>query len=198
VCDAYDAICVSGTDATEAYYLRKCLVHSLQETQEDKCHGRVDVSCQRVASDLSVCRPSCGSDSQCPAGRYCNVALGVCVDDPPLGDPIGAPCDPDGPNTCAGYCFSPVDGWAFCSGVCTLGAGIPGCGLDPEDPTPPGSAYCETAILDPPGDTGICVPRCNCDGDCPQANEECWSGNADFNQGICWLASPNVEGMACQ
>lgn len=86
---------------------------------ETKCHGRADTPCfDRTAG--AVCRPICQSDAEC-GGRSCDKSIGLCVDTPRTGTPLGSECDPEGANTCEGICVSFTDGGSFCSSYCTFG-----------------------------------------------------------------------------
>src|SRR5262249_4659783 len=99
----------------------------------DKCRGREDLRCALQPDGTSLCMPSCGSDAQCP-GRYCDLKKGFCVDEPPMGDPPGAKCDPQAmADTCAGLCVQLGGQQSMCTSPCTLGGVVPNpdeCGGD--------------------------------------------------------------------
>lgn len=52
-----------------------------------KCGGRTEVACVGDVGQGSVCVPMCSQDTDCPAGRKCDPAGGVCIDSAPTGDP---------------------------------------------------------------------------------------------------------------
>jgi hypothetical protein len=91
-----------------------------------KCYGREDVACLPTDSG-DVCIPTCGSNSQCPAGRVCDPALRVCVTSPSMGLPTGDACDPMAADPgCAGICLTftspdPTITVAACSSRCVAG-----------------------------------------------------------------------------
>jgi len=206
------AVCVGGGSADEAFCFEGCV---LGGDPNGKCGNRVDVACLLVGQTaalqpISACLPTCGSDNQCPAGRFCDLLSGVCVDDAPVGDPIGTLCDPMAAvDPCAGFCMDFGGGIAMCSGLCTVGLDAPGCGINPatEDITP-GAPVCLPlfSATDTVGDTGLCIQRCDCNDHCLHPNTACEGFNdtvlsdAFSSEGICFFqpAEGGVAGLSCE
>lgn len=174
VCSAFPgAACVTGLTADEAYCFEGCTKG--ESTSATKCHSRADVACLQVSSTSTACLPTCGSDGECPVGRYCDLFLGVCVDQEPAGDPLGMPCDPNAAvDPCAGFCVDFGNGYAVCSGLCTVGLGIPSCGFDADTP---GSPICLPLLgeTDSVGDGGLCLQQCDCNDECLSSLAVCES-----------------------
>jgi hypothetical protein len=209
ICDTLDgSVCIPGADATEAYCMEGCTRGASFSPFDFKCHRRPDVACMQVTATLTGCMPMCGSDNQCPPGRHCDWANGVCVDAVHQGDPPGAPCQLNAlTNTCDGVCLDLGDGLGTCSGLCIFGIDRPSCGFDPaQDTVVPGSPVCLVAFdpNDSLGDAGVCVARCDCDGQCLSATNVCSPfGNSTSQQlaqavGYC-IPTVNVggPGVAC-
>jgi hypothetical protein len=202
VCAQYtNAICVQGSSAAEAYCFEGC-----SRGPVAKCDGRVDVACFQVGAANAACLPTCGSDSQCPDGRFCDIVSGVCVDDEPQGDPVGTPCDLNGENTCQGFCDD-FGGYGLCTGFCTVGLDSPGCGIDPADGVNPGDPFCLPVFsqTDAAGDTGLCIQRCDCNGQCLDSESMCLAwGSADAvelfsSEGICARTVMDAgAGLVCE
>jgi len=139
---------------------------------DDKCRGRADLVCaERTAgTGVGYCRPACRADQDCDE-RHCNLSTGLCSDEAPKGEPIGASCDLAAP-ACRGGCIDHGSGYTECSGVCSLHT--PGCGQD----TVKGPPYDYWCLLDPSnrggkGDLGYCTQLCDCDDDCGRADAVC-------------------------
>lgn len=198
VCSAFPgAACVTGLTEDEAYCFEGCAKG--ESTSATKCHGRADVACLQVSSTSTACLPTCGSDSECPVGRYCDLFLGACVDQAPAGDPLGTACDPNATvDPCAGFCVDFGNGYAVCSGLCTVGLGIPSCGFDADTP---GSPVC-LALLgesDSVGDGGLCLQQCNCNDECLNSDATCESwddAELQATLGAEGLCSPPSDGGA--
>ncbi len=200
VCSQYtNAICVEGSSPTEAFCFEGCT-----RGQVAKCDGRVDVACFGFAVG-AACLPTCGTDSQCPEGRFCDLVSGVCVDEQPQGDPIGTPCELGGANTCAGFCDD-FGGYGLCTGFCTVGLDAPGCGIDPADGVNTGDPFCLPLFsqTDAAGDTGECIQRCDCNGNCFDSQALCLSwGSAEAvdlfsSEGVCARTSEDAgAGLVC-
>lgn len=145
----------------------------------DKCQGRDDLMCTPTASGAAVCAPACGSDSECTAGRGCDLGVGLCVEAPRQGAALGTACQPDAPTTpadddpCAGSCLTLVDVSAqpvahVCSARCSLGGpqldsancGGPLVGLCAYDPWLGGVS--EAGL----GDAGYCAAACEAHDGC--------------------------------
>lgn len=169
----------------------------------NKCHGREDVACVQQYNDLTVCWPTCGSDSQCPTGKLCDPLLTVCVDTPPEGKQFGEECDVEAQD-CAGHCMrlQGTEKQTVCTNLCALGGlfedsldcgGIEkgwcvargtnnGAGIGDR-------GYCVPSCLTQedcrtpdffcvnflPASTGLCMPAivCESDGDCANPATEC-------------------------
>lgn len=147
---------------------------------ETKCVGRLDMACASVdatSQTFNFCVPMCGTDDDCPDGRYCDIGFGTCVDDPLSGDGVGTECDPNADqNDCAtGLCLGFSDTFGVCSGLCRTGT--VGCGSGDLMPADPGEPVClplfSGIALD--GDIGQCVQRCNCDLDCDHPDAKCFA-----------------------
>ena len=172
------------------------------------CHLREDLACRsfgKVFSEttqLGSCVPLCTSDGQC-AGRHCNPALGLCQDDPVVGDPVGASCDPQASEpTCAGFCDTSQAGDGdvgsapgTCSALCVVNGPF-GCGWASEG-TP--DAFCSWGGRLKPGDQSLCVQLCDCDADCRNPRLVCGLGASAYGRaGRCVnLASGVVSAPRC-
>jgi hypothetical protein len=132
-------------------------------TADTDCTDAVCVNSE-CAVPIGVCFPRCGADSDCPQGRFCDRALGECVDEEPTGLGLGEACDPEAAtNECQGFCGSA----GLCMEPCTLGA-YPTCGSD--DPSL-GTAECASALYPGTpdlGDLGLCIGLCDCASECPE------------------------------
>lgn len=202
-----NSVCVVGASDSEAYCFETCVRGPGTGLFDVKCHGRADTACLQVGATVSACMPTCGADNQCPDGLFCDIANGICVEDQPQGDPVGTACDPNATeNTCAGFCMDFGDGFAICSGVCTVGLDAPSCGLNPAtDEIVPGSPICLPLLgeTDAVGDTGLCLQRCDCNDNCLTGAASCEPfTTADVMealsaQGLCLPSSPDSEGLVC-
>jgi hypothetical protein len=168
-----------------------------QELEPSKCRGRADLRCDKIKNVGTVCLPTCGSDAQCGAGRFCDPRLAVCVDEPSTGLPTGAACELNAsPATCAGSCVPFLDATiTTCSTPCVLGL------LD--DAAPGATSNCGgiknglCAFHPPengPGDLGYCSPSCAAQSDC-QGNPSFWCfrvpafAEASGGKGYCFSAT---------
>jgi hypothetical protein len=189
-CTASGGIClnVSSTGATAVNYcFQTCTFGGPMGTS--KCHGRMDVGCVTIqAADatttpatpqVDICYPVCSQDSDCPAGRKCDLGSSQCADTAPTGDPLGAHCvsDPDaGTSNCAGGCLpigSAAGGTAIAASVCSMscvvgnlnacnwvGAGVSLSGGGTH-------GVCGLAASNAQaGDLGYCVQLCDAVADC--------------------------------
>ena len=134
----------------------------------DKCWGRDDVACTEI-NMLPMCLPLCGQDSQCDAGRKCDPALGVCVDMPTVGDPMGVSCDQMN-DQCAGFCLgingAPDPNFTMCSQGCVVGGDIQ------EDCGGLANGICAFVPQDVgAGDFGFCTRSCKVQSDCLWQNK---------------------------
>ena len=204
---AYPPVCAELAGA--ALCLEPCPVGALF-LDVDKCHGREEMACQPsgrgVAQDgfpLGVCTPQCTLDRQC-GDRFCNAALGLCVDEPVTGDAVGAGCDAEALEpTCAGYCnpAPSTDGGAggetftgACTQSCVVGGPI-ACGWSGKG-TP--SALCDdgggTLVF---GDLGQCVELCDCNSDCSAMGAVCAPlGSAYGHAGRCVPAGSSATQLS--
>lgn len=161
------------------------------ELSEDKCHGREDVRCVDL-TDGPACMPTCGEDSQCPAGRVCDPRISVCVVDPNTGDPNGGACDPEAdPPDCAGVCVNFDSGVTMCSNRCVLGGELDGSDCGGID-----QGLC---VFRPggygAGDQGFCSPACSVQTDCNNPTWWCFSNDFAPN-GFCFSATACPGGQA--
>jgi hypothetical protein len=165
----------------------------------DKCHRREDLGCQKIdgrpflyAQPQGGCTPLCSSDSQC-GGRYCNRALGLCQDEPTLGDPVGSSCDPEASApTCAGFCDAGQVGsagaggqtnTATCSELCVVGGPV-GCGWSGEGVPRSACKTPDRGTVHPSlaeGDLSRCSQLCNCDADCSAKSSVCEPGGGSYH-----------------
>lgn len=139
---------------------------------DDKCRGRVDLVCGEATAGTGegYCRPACRSDLDC-GERRCNLRTGLCADETPSGDPIGAACNP-AESQCAGGCIQHGKSFAECSGVCRLNT--PGCGqLSSEGPPYDFWCYLDPSSVGGTGDLGYCARVCDCDDDCGREDAVC-------------------------
>jgi hypothetical protein len=150
---------------------------------EEKCLNRGDVACFSEAAlrrevfsadrQNGVCLPSCGSDADCPQGRFCHRQGGICTTFPSPGASTGASCGLD--SDCDGLmCESRVDGVGICTATCVLGS-LSGCGFAAD------ATVREVGCLTPMvaagrfsegvGDVGLCRELCDVDTDCQRAGD---------------------------
>jgi hypothetical protein len=153
-----------------AYCLPGCKLGT-QPSEADKCRGRVDMVCTESAagSGSGYCRPACRSNIDC-GGRACNLKTGLCGDQAPGPDPIGAPCDTTA-DMCSGGCIQHGGTYQECSGVCSYGTAA--CGQTSS--RAPLNYYCyqDPATISGDGDLGYCSRLCDCDKDCGRADAVC-------------------------
>ncbi|MEP7122789.1 MAG: hypothetical protein ABJE95_17825 [Byssovorax sp.] len=164
-----------------------------------KCHGREDVRCASVTNTVTACMPTCGKDDQCPAGRFCDPRVAVCVDKANTGLASGAKCDPMAMTPeCAGVCVNFTGGTTSCSSPCVLGGSI----TDPTTVTDCGGLEKGLCVYSPtgngPGDFGFCAPGCSLQSDCQNTDFWCFgvgglTGSAVDN-GFCFGATPCPNG----
>lgn len=201
LCLAYDsrARCLTGRQMAEAYCMKGCTLGDA--TGEAKCAGRQDLSCALVGL-LPSCLPNCGGDADCPADRHCNEADGNCVAGPRTGDPAGVACDPSEFTTnCDAYCSTLENGEGVCSGLCTIGAPY-ACNVPVDIADVVGTPLCMSFIGNRPGDVGMCVQRCRCNGDCDHPSAYCDLERPEAHDGIgvClydYRAEPGTLGVQC-
>lgn len=171
-----------GPDAS-GYCIRTCQSQD-PVAGEAKCLNRNDVACISVAADgvelfngqrqPGYCRPLCGSDAECPAGRVCHAQGHICTDAQIGGAPIGASCTLD--SECSGYSCEDRDseGIGVCTATCVLGS-LSGCGYGREPSSR--DAACLTPVVaqgrfsEGVGDLGLCRELCDVAADCEQAGE---------------------------
>jgi hypothetical protein len=165
------------------YCIRTCL--SMEPAPgEAKCLNRPDLVCRSVVVDGvepfdgmrqdGYCKPQCGSDEDCPAGRVCHKQGGICTLAQIAGAPIGGACSLD--SDCSGFACEDRDdqGIGICTAECVLGS-LSGCGYGraPESR----DAACITPLVaagrfaEGPGDTGLCRELCDVAEDCVRASE---------------------------
>lgn len=146
---------------------------------DDKCGERAQACYPTTDPELGACFPLCRSDEGCGAGRFCDPGeFGLCVDAPPPGGGIGAPCTaPNAAAACASdICLifpGPGGQTGFCSANCTVGS-LAGCGFAPGS-TAPREAACLQAQSPggAEGDLGYCFELCDVAADCTQNSWAC-------------------------
>lgn len=148
---------------------------------EGKCLNRPDLMCLSPAADDSAgvpftgmrqvgyCKPQCGSDAECPAGRVCHSQAGICTTAQVQASPVGASCTLD--TQCNGRACEDRDddNVGTCTSLCVLGS-LSGCGFghDASDrdiaclqPKVAAGRFSEGA-----GDAGLCRELCDVAEDC--------------------------------
>jgi hypothetical protein len=171
-----------------------------------KCHQRTDVGCLTIDATTTpttdVCFPVCSQDSDCPAGRKCDVGNSLCSDTAPTGDPLGTHCvsNPDASaTTCAGGCLplgSPAGGTAtiasFCSMFCVVG-NLDACNwVGAGSSLSSGGAHGVCALSSANaqiGDIGFCSQECDTAANCSDQTDTgltCDTSNmSTIGHGIC-------------
>jgi hypothetical protein len=162
------------------------------ETSDD-CPGEQLCSTDGVCGAIVTgCSPTCGADSQCAVGE-CDYRTGLCSEDKPSSLlPIGSRCTvpgEDDPEPCDGFCVpteaDSTDG--ECGAFCVATPTGVGCGFDGSEP---GEAACLFAtIISPPdaeggrdvgpNDVMLCGKLCDCNAQCPIADELCMDESED-------------------
>ena len=174
---------------------------------DSKCRGRGDVACTSVETE-AFCLPLCRADVECGGSRFCDRASGLCVDSKPVGDPVGAPCDPTAANpTCRDVCLrSSAEGVTPVTGICVepCSGGL-ACMYDDAGTKPGG--LCVGPLSEPFGlfDLGYCLPSCTCSKDCPTFAAKCraWtSAEADYKDfigkaGLCLDSNEGSSELTC-
>lgn len=173
-CQNSDDCPYNGICATIVPGVNRCLLNCSPGSgtpKSGKCRGRDDLGCTEFQSNNFACAPACQSDAACGAGRSCNYGTGLCQDGEPIGDPMGTPCNPNGPDTCAGLCLCTNAGCTdgFCSGYCSRGTTDYSCGALEGD----GACLLILASQDGAGDMGACMALCQCDDDCTATDHVC-------------------------
>lgn len=186
-CPSHDpeSFCAPLGPEQAGYCIRTCLSQD-PDPGEAKCLNRTDVVCISVAADgvlpfngqrqPGYCRPLCGSDEDCPAGRVCHAQGHICTDAQIPGASVGAACSLD--SDCSGYaCEDRNDeGIGVCTATCVLGA-LSGCGYGHD--VSERDAACLTPLVaanrfsEGVGDLGLCREVCDVAEDCQQAGWVC-------------------------
>ena len=166
------------------------------EPGELKCLDRSDLACWSTAAlgtepfsivtrQQGFCRPACGSDASC-AGRFCDLATGLCSDEARPGAAIGSGCSVD--DDCAtGLCLSPIGGASFCSAACVFGT--LGCGF--AEASAARSAVCAAPLLgeggvsEGLGDVGTCLEACEPGSACSSSEWQCVAASGFGVPGVC-------------
>jgi hypothetical protein len=169
-----------------------------------KCHGRSDVACATIdfgtTPTTDACLPICSQDSDCPTGRKCNLADGLCTNIPPTGDPLGTHCiaNPDtGASSCAAFCL-PVGSSAttvvasFCSMACVVG-NLNACNwVGAGSPLTTGGTHGACGLSSAtaqPGDLGFCTQECDTAANCNDQTDTGLTcdtqGMATIGHGLC-------------
>lgn len=192
------AICAEHADCTAIDPLSRCVdigpggaLHCIRTCEskepapgEAKCLNRPEVMCLSIAADgfagfepgrqQGVCVPRCGSDADCPSGRFCHRQAGICRDASAPGAAAGARCTLA--SDCDGLLCIDRDeeNVGTCSAECTLGS-LSGCGYARDAAVR--DAACTVPRLsgggftEGPGDMGVCQELCDVAADCQRAEE---------------------------
>jgi hypothetical protein len=149
---------------------------------EGKCLDRPAVSCAQEGS-FDVCLPTCGSDADC-GDRYCDLALGTCVDAQRGSIPVGEACAAEDAAACEGLCNVSL---GVCSGQCTLGEA--GCGNSALPRV--GELGCFPLASYTVGDGGFCLQACEDDADCDGSGFVCaYIGAEELTPGVSGACYP--------
>jgi hypothetical protein len=171
-CTALDRTSTCGVIAGRSFCLRTCQSQDPAEG-ENKCLERPDLTCVSLAASgdeepteapqFGICAPSCQSDESC-GDRRCDLAAGLCRNEPRAGDIIGASCSE--PAACAaGLCLgAQVGSPGICSAFCTIG--FPGCGYDGSEALIGAACLLSQVPGEGEGDRGLCFALCELDEDC--------------------------------
>lgn len=187
-CEGLGGTCINlaltDSDPVQGFCLSNCTPGDVAD-QSSKCQGRPDVGCSGLTDSMgnaagAACIPLCALDTDCPAGRVCDIRTGSCADAARTGDKMGAHCTADmttGASACAGVCLPLGDGTgttvvaSICSQPCVIGAPT-ACNLALGATTslatggPHGACvYGDTNAG--VGDMGFCAPECDATADCP-------------------------------
>jgi hypothetical protein len=181
VCGPLNGLCVdmSTTSTPLPFCMPNCTFGDADRST--KCRGRDDMACASVNDNaggtVSFCIPLCGSDTDCPTGRHCDVSSGYCTPSPKTGSPTGtacmAPAD-GGVDSCKGFCLGIGSGGTtvtarFCSQACVLGsANACNIAAGTTSLAPAGShAGCVLSVSGAQlGDLGYCTQECDTVTDC--------------------------------
>ena len=133
-----------------------------------QCNGRDDLTCIPLslspATPRAYCAPACQDDAAC-APRFCNLATGLCQDEPHAGKPIGAGCTANGECDSAVCSTLPGQPAPVCTGLCTFESPA-GCGFGAE--AAGRDAACVVTALGGGAGPGLCSELCDVDTDCEQ------------------------------
>ncbi len=199
-CDGPGSTCVFPDGGGTGECLLGCVfgdppLFSLNDPLDpSKCRGREDLRCQQLPDGSEVCVPTCGSDAQC-AGGFCDPKTGACVGVKPVGDPLGAACDPDAMVTsCQGICIQITGGKTMCTQTCTMGGEVP-------NEAECGGSQSGICIYSPSGtgvgDMGFCAQACAQQDACQTPDFFCFDvGQAE--SGVCLDSSPCLSDADCQ
>jgi hypothetical protein len=204
-CAPLDGFCVdyqtNPQGPAEAYCLKRCVFGDLDRTA--KCQGRADVACyQDTSSSLQACLPMCSQDSDCPAGRKCDLQNNVCSDASPTGDRMGAHCTQDamGNSSCAGICLMIGTTASICSTGCVAGE-LGACGWVGQGMSAAGGMHGVCALASggaAPGDLGACTVECDSVNDCPDKTDPApicdTSQQSAIGHGACSWGATSTDG----
>jgi hypothetical protein len=206
-CAGTDSACYKPQSTQPGICVLTCtigpaLMYINDDLDPGKCLGRNDLRCAPTGSGgTGLCLPTCGSDSQCPAGRTCDERKAVCVDTASTGKPDGASCDPKATAPeCAGICVGFTSGETICSRDCVLG----GNSMDPMDTPNCGGVTEGICVFRPSkhgaGDQGYCSPACKAHDECQ--NPTFWCSpvggltGMGVDNGFCFIATPCPNGAS--
>jgi hypothetical protein len=178
-CGPIGGVCVdmSRTATPAPFCMQRCAVGGT--ARASKCRGRADMGCATLGNGtgapVDACLPICATDADCPVGRFCSPATGLCEAAPAGGDPLGSYCrtQPDGgASSCAGTCIelgtATVVTAGFCSQACVIGTASacnPALGTMSLAGASRGlCAFAPTGAV--AGDIGYCAQQCDTAADC--------------------------------
>jgi hypothetical protein len=191
-CTSVDPAAGCGNIGGRSLCLRRCTAGD-PSPGDDKCLDRSDLICLSRAAQgaagtegepqTGICVPNCQSDAGCGAGRFCDIATGLCTSAPRGGDPIGAACDDPAPCA-AGVCLGASDeASGECTAFCTVGA--PGCGYDGSEAVIGAACILPQIPGEGQGDRGLCLALCDAAADCTQPGFTCVAQPTSGRAGVC-------------
>jgi hypothetical protein len=137
--------------------------------------------------NAGICRPLCVVNDECGSGLVCDRATGACTEEPRLGSPFGAPCDPTDAETCEGLCATfNDDEEGLCTHACPFHAPdgeTTWCSYDGVTPT--GVCAWPLSSAADSGDAALCAPLCEADADCESEDWHCGPYDSGVASGIC-------------
>lgn len=194
-CSSLGSTCITDMNGANGECFLNCslgpaLMYLDDMLDPGKCRGREDVRCDD-SSGTAVCLPSCGSSSECPAGRSCDPKYNVCVSVPSPGQPTGSSCS----GGCAGNCYNFTGNVMMCSTSCVLGGPIDG-----NDCGGLAQGLCAFSVSgNGAGDVGVCAEACTTQAGCLNPSFWCYRINGVtgslVNNGWCLGGTPCPNGQ---